>query len=187
MIRQAELADAQQIIPLIMVILEDMELPFLNKHGDEKVRQILLKAYQTEKFRYSHKRAVVVEEKGLIQGVAFGFLEQEEATIDAPLREILPQFGISEDEPMFTDKEAFPNEWYLDSISVRSDQRGKGVGAKLLTGLIDFASEQGAERIGLSVDDDNPRAKKLYMRQGFKEVGRNTISGHNYDHLQKEI
>lgn len=187
MIRQAVREDAQQIVPLIMVILEDMELPFLIKHGVNTVTEVLLEAFNTEDFRYSYRRALVVEDEGIIQGVAYGFLEEEEEKIDWPLRKILPLFNISEEELMFTDKEAFPDEWYLDSISVRSDQQGKGVGVKLLNAIPEFAKSQGANKVGLSVDDANPRAKKLYLRQGFKEVGRKVISGHAYDHLQKNI
>ncbi|MDF0480745.1 GNAT family N-acetyltransferase [Vagococcus sp. PNs007] len=187
MLRSAKISDAEQVVPLIMIILKDMELPFLLKYGEEKVMTVLKKGFSTETYRYSYKRALVVEEEGEILGVAFGYNESEEATIDDPLFPILKEEGIEEAEKMFTDKEAFENEWYLDSIAVRSDQRGRGVGALLLNALPEFARSQGADKLGLSVDDANPRAKKLYMREGFEEVGRKTISGHLYDHMQKNI
>lgn len=187
MIRKARKEDCQQIIPLIMVIMKDMELPFLNKFGYETVSLILKDGYLTEDFRYSYTRAIVEETDGIIQGVAYGFNESEESTIDEALKNILPKYNIDMNEKMFTDKEGVPGEWYLDSISVREDQRGLGVGAKLLNALPDFAKSQGATKIGLSVDDDNPRAKKLYVREGFKEVCRTVISNHSYDHLQKDI
>ena len=187
MLRSAKISDAEQVVPLIMIILKDMELPFLLKYGEEKVTTVLKKGFMTETYRYSYKRALVVEEEGEILGVAFGYNESEESTIDDPLFPILKEEGIGEAEKMFTDKEAFENEWYLDSIAVRSDQRGKGIGALLLNALPEFARSQGADKLGLSVDDANPRAKKLYMREGFEEVGRKTISGHLYDHMQKRI
>lgn len=187
MIRVARKEDCQQVVPLIMVIMEDMELPFLKKYGYEKVSQILADGFLTDDFRYSYLRAIVEEKDGIILGMAYGFNESEEETIDDALKVILPKYDILANEKMFTDKEGFPGEWYLDSISVRSDQRGMGVGARLLNALPEFAKQQGANKIGLSVDDENPRAKKLYIREGFKEVGRKTISGHLYDHLQKEI
>lgn len=187
MIRYATKNDADQIIPLIMIILEDMELGFLQTYGDEKLRAILKKGFMTETFRYSYRRAMVVEEEGEILGVAYGYNESEEAIIDLPLIDIFNEFEIPVTEKMFLDKEAFEGEWYLDSIAVRHDQRGKGIGAQLLEALPEFAKSQGATKIGLSVDDGNPRAKKLYSRLGFKEVGRATISGHLYDHMQIKI
>ena len=36
-------------------------------------------------------------------------------------------------------------------------------------------------------DEKNPKAKKLYERHGFKVVGQRMISGHLYDHMQKNI
>ena len=38
-----------------------------------------------------------------------------------------------------------------------------------------------------SVDEKNPKAKKLYERHDFKVVGQRMISGHLYDHMQKNI
>lgn len=187
MIRKAKIEDRDQVIPLIMVILEDMELPFLKKYGYDKVVEVLKAGFEDDTFRYSYKRAIVDELEGNVAGMAYGYNESEEAIIDLPLKKIFPEIGIDASEQMFTDKEAFPNEWYLDSISVREDQRGRGVGARLLNALPEFAKSQGASRLGLSVDDGNPRAKKLYMREGFSEIGRKTISGHLYDHMQKEI
>lgn len=187
MIRKAQKADCEQIVPLIMVIMEDMELPFIKKYGSDTLSLILKEGFLTDAFRYSYTRAIVDEENGLVLGMAYGFNEEEEETIDDALTAIFPKFDIPSSEKLFTDKESFSGEWYLDSISVRADQRGTGVGARLLNALPEFAKSQGATKIGLSVDDDNPRAKKLYLREGFKEVGRKTISGHLYDHLQKEI
>lgn len=187
MIRKATQKDADHILPLIMVILEDMELDFLKKYGKETVMDVLQEGYLNETFRYGYKRALVFEDKNEIVGTAFGYHEEDEAIIDQPLSSIFKELKIPTHEQMFTDKEAFQHEWYLDSIAVRSDQRGKGVGAKLLRALPTFAKEQGSHILGLNVDEVNPRAKKLYTKEGFKDVGKVTIGGHLYDHMQKII
>lgn len=187
MIRLAKKSDVDQVVPLIMIILKDMELEFLQKYGEETLTAVLTAAFSDETFRYSYTRGIVLEEENQILGVAFGYLAEDEQIIDQPLAGIYQRFGIPENEVMFTDKEAFENEWYLDSIAVRADQQGRGIGAQLLEALPTFATEKGACRIGLSVDDGNPRAKELYLRHGFKDVGRATISGHSYDHMQKNI
>ena len=187
MIRNAEKSDGAQIIPLVLIILADMELPFLTKYGYQKTQEILAQAYLDETFRYSYRRALVLEEQGEIVGVAYGYLAEAEQLIDLPLTDLLSQFEIDSTEKMFHDLETFPDEWYLDSIAVRDDQRGRGVGSKLLAALPDFARANGAKRIGLNVDEGNPQAKKLYLRHGFEVVGEIVLSGHQYEHLQKEI
>ncbi|MGX7030703.1 GNAT family N-acetyltransferase [Vagococcus zengguangii] len=184
MIRRAKLADRDQVMPLIMVILKDMELTFLSKYGEATTLELLKKGYETDDYRYSYRRAIVAEENNEVLGVAFGYRDTEEPCIDAPLTAFFEAFGIDKDDQLFVDSEVGDNEWYLDSIAVREDQRGKGVGTNLLAALTEFCDYP---VIGLNVDLQNPQAEKLYEKMGFKTVGEMTISGHLYHHMQKTL
>lgn len=183
-IRRAERADRDQIIPLILVILKDMELAFLTKYGEEVTIDLLKKGYETEDYRYSYRRAIVAEEAGEVIGVAFGYRDTEESEIDEPLKAFFESFNIEADDCLFVESEVGENEWYLDTISVRDDQRGKGTGSQLLAALPDFCEYP---VIGLNVDLHNPKAEKLYEKMGFKTVGEMTLSGHLYHHMQKKL
>ena len=55
------------------------------------------------------------------------------------------------------------------AIAVQEGARGQGIGTRLLQSLLARASEQGAARISLSVNFDNPAAN-LYRRLGFRDV-----------------
>ena len=187
MIRRAEKQDVAAIIPLLLVILRDMELPFLAKYGEETITAILTEAYLEPSFRYSYQRGIVCVEEGEVVGVAYGYPAAAEKLIDLPLAQIFPQFGIAAGDKMFTESEAFADEWYLDSLSVAEGQQGQGIGTKLLAALPEYVRAEGSQRIGLSCDLGNPAAKKLYLRQGFQVVGTAQISGHDYEHLQKEL
>ncbi|WP_281186216.1 ribosomal protein S18-alanine N-acetyltransferase [Actinomadura kijaniata] len=59
----------------------------------------------------------------------------------------------------------------VQTIGVRADQRGKGLGAALLTALLDEAAKRGADEVFLEVRADNPAARRLYERFGFERVG----------------
>ncbi|MDL4821616.1 ribosomal protein S18-alanine N-acetyltransferase [Actinomadura opuntiae] len=59
----------------------------------------------------------------------------------------------------------------VQTIGVRADRRGAGIGAALLTELMDEASRRNAEAVFLEVRADNPPARRLYERFGFFEVG----------------
>ena len=76
-------------------------------------------------------------------------------------------------------------EYYLDSLAVLPEYRGKGIGACLLHAFCERAFSEGAERVGLIVDIDNPNAEKLYVAQGFEYVGERIFLGHQMRHLQK--
>ncbi|MFS2292581.1 MAG: ribosomal protein S18-alanine N-acetyltransferase [Actinomadura sp.] len=59
----------------------------------------------------------------------------------------------------------------VQTIAVRADRRGSGIGAALLTELLDEAARRGSEAVFLEVRADNDPARRLYERFGFEKVG----------------
>jgi [ribosomal protein S18]-alanine N-acetyltransferase len=57
------------------------------------------------------------------------------------------------------------------TIGVRPELQGRGLGAALLTELLDEASGRGCGQVFLDVRADNDRARRLYERMGFTAVG----------------
>ena len=60
----------------------------------------------------------------------------------------------------------------LGDIAVKESWRGSGVGSHLIGAVIDGAARRGARRLFLEVRDTNRRARALYRRHRFREVGR---------------
>ena len=59
----------------------------------------------------------------------------------------------------------------IQTIAVREDKRGLGIGKKLMDTLTLQATELGAKEIFLEVRADNSVAQKLYKLFGFKQIG----------------
>ena len=57
------------------------------------------------------------------------------------------------------------------TLAVDPARWGEGTGTALLTALVDEADKRGYEEVLLEVRQDNPRARQLYLRHGFAEVG----------------
>jgi len=57
------------------------------------------------------------------------------------------------------------------TIAVACDSWGQGIGSALLGTLIDEARRRGCAEVFLEVREDNPRARGLYLRRGFAEIG----------------
>jgi len=59
----------------------------------------------------------------------------------------------------------------VQTIGVRTAFQGRGLGAALLTELLDEAVRRSCSAVFLEVRADNPRAQKLYEQFGFDVVG----------------
>ncbi|MFC5749099.1 ribosomal protein S18-alanine N-acetyltransferase [Actinomadura rugatobispora] len=59
----------------------------------------------------------------------------------------------------------------VQTIGVLPGRRGTGLGAALLTELLDEAGRRGSEEVFLEVRADNDPARRLYERFGFERVG----------------
>jgi [ribosomal protein S18]-alanine N-acetyltransferase len=57
------------------------------------------------------------------------------------------------------------------TLAVHPARWGEGTGTALLTALVDEAEKRGYEEVLLEVREDNPRARRLYLRHGFTDIG----------------
>ena len=62
-------------------------------------------------------------------------------------------------------------EAWLFAMWVEPTQRGDGIGERLLRGVVHWARERGADRLRLTVTEDNAAAMNLYLRSGFAPSG----------------
>lgn len=83
--------------------------------------------------------------------------------------------------------ETAAGEYYIDSLAVSRDWRGKGIAKLLLQAAVKRASDLGLPAVGLLVDKGNPKAEDLYRFVGFEYVGEATWGGHSMKHLQKRL
>ena len=65
-----------------------------------------------------------------------------------------------------------PRSSWLTALWVEPSERGAGLGGRLIEAAADWAREQGAATVELSVTTNNDAAATLYSRAGFAETGR---------------
>jgi ribosomal-protein-alanine N-acetyltransferase len=63
------------------------------------------------------------------------------------------------------------DEMHLLNVTVAPDWQGRGLGHQLLDAVQALARAQGLASLWLEVRDSNHRARALYLRRGFGEVG----------------
>jgi len=185
-IRIAQPEDSAQIASLVAIIYRDMEMPALRDVSDADLHDMLTKLYQQPANLDGLAQTFVATIDEKVAGVAFGHLAENEVAVNDLLRTTSEQYA-GFDTPLELGGETRPNEWYLSMIAVAPEAQGHGVGSALLEALPALVKPLGASKLSLNVDDGNPRAAKLYHRQGFTVDGQLMIGTHPYQHMVKNL
>ena len=77
------------------------------------------------------------------------------------------------------------DEGHITNIAVGQKYRGKGIGSKLLEGLIQICRDRNVTAMTLEVRESNKVAQNLYKKYGFKEYG--TRKGYYQDNNEDAI
>ncbi|CAN7186635.1 GNAT family N-acetyltransferase [Phenylobacterium sp. LjRoot164] len=64
-----------------------------------------------------------------------------------------------------------PHAWYLGLLLIAPEARGQELGSKIVAALRDWIVAQGGWTIRLIVQEQNPAARRFWIRQGFVEIG----------------
>jgi ribosomal-protein-alanine N-acetyltransferase len=81
---------------------------------------------------------------------------------------------VVEDEPElvgYAGIAALADEAMVQTLAVRRDRWGTGIGGRVLTSLLEWSAARGARTVSLEVRADNERAQALYRRFGFQSIG----------------
>lgn len=135
--------------------------------------------------QYSYRNSIVaLDEEGNVAGVVVSYDGEElhflRRAFITVANEVL-DLGIKEEN---MHDETSPDEIYLDSLCVFPAYRGQGLASKLIEAACAAHVDSG-KPLGLLVDYDNPKARKLYDRLGFKKVGECPFAGTVMEHLQR--
>lgn len=114
------------------------------------------------------------DERGRLLGVA-GFKTAQGALVGGEftdLRRVYGWVGASIRILLLAalEKDTENERFLMDGIFVAPEARGKGVGTALLDAVCEEAKKRGYRQVRLDVIDTNPRARALYLHEGFEEV-----------------
>lgn len=179
-IRSAKPTDARQIAKILMVIFDQMGITELPP-ADLETR--VTQCFADQAFLGEIAETLVAETSGTVVGVAFSYHADQESAVGAHWNSAFTDVSMQ----IQPESETLPGEWYLELLATAPATRSQGVGAKLLAATKSLAEQYGAETLALNVDLANPRAEKLYRRQGYQLAGEMTILGHQYRHLELKL
>jgi len=137
--------------------------------------EVIAEAYVQPSNEYSYENVLFAERGERTVGMALGFTAEQRRRFSAnPLRQAEGYPTLRAEligflaHPMLRILETIPDgDFYLLSLAVDGDQRGRGVGSALLDAMEERARATESRRFSLDVAVKNAGAQRLYARRGL--------------------
>ena len=178
--RDATPSDAPFLAKCIMAGMHFYD--FENQIPSERdIYDRLVECERREDLLYSYARTRIAEVDGSVAGSLLSYpgdiyREMRKKTF----RELWPDFFKMDRS---SEQEADPGEYYLDSLAVRPEFRGRGIGRALLDDGIRKGFALGYDRITLVADSDMPHLIRLYESIGFRKADIRHVFGVEFQRM----
>jgi|SRR5690554_1516027 len=180
-IRKAKPEDSKFIVPYLLLAMEDIAYEFIGERSYNKATKFLNAMVSQKGNQYSYENCWIVENEGEIIGVACLYDGSKLHELRKPVANYIKQHFGRDFNP---EDETEAGEIYIDCVGVNPNQQGKGIGSKIFEFLTDEYVIEQKQTLGLLVENDNPKAEKLYLKLGFRIVDEKTLVGKRLKHMQ---
>ncbi|WP_243370783.1 GNAT family N-acetyltransferase [Tetzosporium hominis] len=183
MIRKATSKDAPHLAPLMYDAIHEIAYTLTGATTHDEVLEKLTYWASQPANRLSYETIWVDEQDGQIAGLIIVYTGLKAEELDAPLKEAVRKLNPFAD----FDSETEGNVLYIDTVSVRKEYGGRGIGTTLLQHAMQLAEDLQVEALTLNVELSNTAARRLYERLGFQEHSIRTLSGANYSYMVRKV
>ncbi len=184
MIRETIPSDVEHVVPLIIQAMGDLAAKFAHVDDPEAINSLFQHLFKLKENQYSFENTLVYVEDETILGSINAYDGAKLAALREPF---LKYLNISNSSILSSEQETESGEFYIDTVSVKPEAQGKGIGKQLILQAIKWAKELNQRYVGLLVELNNPRALKLYQNLGFRIKNEKTFMGGEYYHMVLEI
>jgi ribosomal protein S18 acetylase RimI-like enzyme len=122
-------------------------------------------------YSLSFENAVVGEDGTRITSLLLGCVDNTDATDLADAPEIV--------HPLIRLHRHAPRRWHVHALAVRPEYRRHELGTRLLRITDALAFDDGLTETSLTVAENNEGARRLYDREGYREVAREPVVPHS--------
>ncbi len=182
-LRDATSEDAPFIARVVLAGIDMLDLDAVLPDEQRHLYEHLIEICRMDDTLCSYRNTRIAE----IDGNQVGALVAYDGTRYAKMRE--KTFGLvmqtSGMDLNYNAMETGPGEFYLDSMAILSEYRGAGIGKKLMHDRVDFALDNGFQKVTLLVDKDKPRLQKYYESLGFVFSEEMFVFGSWYNKLMR--
>lgn len=182
-IRRAQIVDSKEIATYLMLAMEDIFYEFIGEKSFAKATEVLEELVRKKDNQYSYANCWVVELDQQVVAVTNVYDGADLHQLRKPVAELIYQKFHRD---FFPEDETQPGEIYIDGVGVHPTFQGKGLGSEIFKFLIKEYVEKQNKTLGLLVEENNPNAKRLYLKLGFRVIGEKHLMGKKLEHMQLE-
>ncbi len=184
-LRTANKTDAPEAARLIHLAIKDIAEKLTGEKEESKIQHELTELFTQEQNRFSYQNASVMIAGGKLAGMFIAYSGDEAEMLDQLILDrVIKKTGETD---ISFDQEADKSDYYLDTLSVHPDFQRRGIGSLLLQYFEKVANQKGFTTVSLNVAQDNPKAKELYVKLGYKKKKAIMINDHQYDYMVKNL
>jgi len=155
--------------------LDEVAEGFFRLMLGNRFAEIIARAYPQPNHSYSYENVIFAESDKRIVGMALGFTAEQHQNFSVrPIKEaagirVLRMMIVNLlFAPMLRILNTIPvGDFYLLSMAVDKEFRGKGIGNTLIDSIEERARTSGSIRLSLDVSAKNEGARRLYERRGM--------------------
>jgi len=165
LLRDATPADAPFIARVVLAGIDMVDLDESVKEEQKPILDHLVDICRMDDTLYSYRYTRIAEVGGQSVGALIGYDGGQYAEMRAKtFGLVLQTSGLDLNKNAMETKEG---EFYLDSMAILTEFRGRKIGLQLMRDRMDWAARNGFEAITLLVDKDKPHLQKYYESLGF--------------------
>lgn len=180
-IRRASSQDSANIANLVIHAMEDIIYSFIGEKSMEKSIVFLTGLIQEKGNQYSFENCwIAADEDDVLAAV----IVYDGGKLNELRQPVAERIKIMFNRPLVAEDETEAGEYYIDCLAVNVNAQGKGIGSEILNFLINEYVITQKKTLGLLVDNDNPRARNLYLKLGFQFIKHKSLAGKTLAHLQ---
>ena len=165
LLRDATPMDAPFIARVMLAGIELLEIDAEVTDEHQPILTHLIDICRMDDTLYSYRHTRIAEMEGKTVGALIGYDGARYAAMRAKTFGLVQQ--ISGLDLSKNALETGEGEFYLDSMAIVPEFRGKKIGLQLMRDRMDWASQNGFETITLLVDKDKPHLQRYYENLGF--------------------
>lgn len=181
-IRMARQEEAARIAGIFMLAWPVDEILESNGISYGQLLESITRVAASRETIYSYENTIVAEVDGMVVGAMCAYDGADYQRLKQPIVDTL-----GKDSGFAELRETEAGEFYLDSVGVLPEYRGRGIASLLFEAQCQRAASLGHKVAGLIVDEEKPKAEALYKRLGFKHVDNRNFFGHTMKHMVRHL